>query len=168
MGAINYKTIEYITMGVDIPAIEKSAEAYRKEYQENAAENGYILTDYEAEEEIKENDINSLYEAAAEVLKKYDFYNFKVEIEPGYYEGFFIDFRTWFDCTLYEEEREEIKAEIQEVKKMLIDFKNIGLRACCPSWCTGYYTEEETTGKIEEAIKGIEKELATIPTCKND
>lgn len=143
MGAINYGTSNYITLGYNCNDIDYNEEDY----------NFYIEEDY--------NQIEAL-------LNKYDFYYYHVVLKSGYYEGFYIDiennFGLFYDC--YEDKRAAQK-EVTQLKKFLLDCVEFGLVRVIPGWCTSYYNYKESIEAVNEAIKEIREEIKTIPTYKN-
>ena len=97
MGSINYGSSKFITLGIKPYDFEDT----KKYILENLCDFEYFDGDPEnvTDEEVY-NEINVNYEAdyenAACILKKYDFECLEVSIEPGYYEGLYIDIRfTW-------------------------------------------------------------------------
>lgn len=165
MGAVNYFTSDYITMGLrpydrfdlenDRDFMEE-VEAEISEYGgtvENAIDS-YIESCYEAD-----------YKNIANELAKHYFYYYHITIKPGYYEGFTLDIENNFPVALdsWEDRREAMK-EITEIKQFLIDCAGMGLVACYPGWCTGYRDYNGTLEAIREAVKEMRSELKTIPT----
>lgn len=140
MGAINYKTSEYITIGYNCNNIDYEDEFY----------NEYITEDYE---QIKY------------LLNKEYFYYWHVKIEPGYYEGFTIDISNNFPWCFdnYNEKRAALK-EITEIKKFLLTCINdFGLCAAFPGWCMKYANRNETIKLLNQAIKEMRETVKT--TC---
>ena len=138
MGAINYNTSKYITIGIN--------------------PDDFNDENYELNEFI----VNYLY------LNKYKFYFFHVCIMPGYYEGFSIDIDNNFGvCYDDYNEKREAQKEITQIKNFLIECVNCGLVACFPGWCMGYANYKETLHLIKEAIKEMRMEVKDIPTYKN-
>ena len=78
MGAINYKTSDYITIGYNC-----NTEYARDDF-------------WKDEEEQRVFEISFLYDEVAATLEKYDFQFYHVTICPGYYEGFTIDIENNF------------------------------------------------------------------------
>lgn len=106
MGAINYKTSNYITIGVN--------------------------TDVYIDEESFD-DVDFLYEEIEAILNKYIFNYFHVVIVSGYYEGFSIDiennFQVFYDNC---EEKKEALKEATQIKKFLLECIEAGLCVCHP------------------------------------
>lgn len=165
MGAVNYHTSDYITLGLcpyDFQDFENDTylmEEIRRECEEyggtveDAIEN-YISDCYEADY------INVNHE-----LNKHDFYYYHITIEPGYYEGFTLDIENNLPVALDSwEDRTAANKEITEIKQFLIDCAGLGLVECSPGWCTGYNDYHGTLKAIKEAIKEMRDELRTIPT----
>ena len=150
MGAVNYYTSDYITLGLRPYDTEDFTD-----------ENGNI--DYE--------EINYCYDADREnienELEKYDFWYYHITIKPGYYEGFTLNIENNFpvaldDCYC----RRQANKEITKIKSFLIDCAGLGLVQCFPGWCTGYNDYNGTIAAIKEAVKDMREELKTIPTWR--
>lgn len=165
MGAVNYFTSDYITMGLrllDSYELENDLEFMEEVRRECEKYGGTV-------QEAIDNYINDCYEADREnietELKKHNFYYYHIAIKPGYYEGFTLDIENNFPVALdgYEDRRHANK-EITEIKQFLIDCAGLGLVKCSPGWCTGYADYNGTIQAIKEAIKEMRLELATIPT----
>ena len=91
MGAVNYFTSDYITLGLrpyDTSDFENDSE-FMEELQNECNEYGGTL------ENALQDYIQSCYESdysnIETELTKHSFYYFHVVIKPGYYEGFTID-----------------------------------------------------------------------------
>lgn len=147
MGAINYKTSEYITLA----------------YNTNRE---YIPDDFwEDEEEQRQFEINFLYEQVKKIRSNYHFLYFHVEIDPGYYEGFSIQIERNFSlCFGCYEDKKEAQKEVTQLKKMLLECIEEGLVQCFPGWCTGYSTPEETRAAIPDIVKQMRDDIRTTPT----
>ena len=139
MGTINYNTSDYITMGFNCRNI-----------------------DYESGEDYI---IEEIFDAIAANLRNEYFYFFHVTINPGYYEGFYINIEKnfWFYDN-YIEKREALK-EVTRIKEFLQQCaRHYGLCAVSPGWSTRYYSDAETETKIKEAVKEMRDEIRTAPT----
>lgn len=148
MGAVNYRTSEYITMGYNC-----NAEMPRDDF-------------WTTEEEQKEFEVSFLYDEITDTLKKYDFQYYHVAIVPGYYEGFSIEIENNFPVCLDSwQDRREMHKEITQVKRFLLECLDLGLVQCFPGWCTGYSTPTETLAAIKEAVKAMRDELNGTPTA---
>ena len=165
MGAINYCTSDYITMGlrpydksdyVNDPEFMAALQAEIDEYGGTieAALDSYINECYEAD-----------YNNIKTELEKHYFYYYHITIKPGYYEGFTLDIENNFPVALDSwEDRRHANKEITEIKQFLIDCAGLGLVKCSPGWCTGYSDYNGTIQAIKSAIKAMRDELKTIPT----
>lgn len=165
MGAVNYFTSDYITMGLrpyDINDFENDRgfmEELQKEIDEygGTIENGisdYIQSCYE----------DDFYNIEHE-LKKHNFYYYHVTIKPGYYDGFTLDIENNFPVALDSwQDRRDANKEITEIKRFLIECAGLGLVECFPGWCTGYSDYNGTITAIRAAVKEMRDELRTIPT----
>ena len=165
MGAVNYFTSDYITMGLkpyDVYDLEQDSE-FMDEMREEVAEYGGTLDEavYDYISRCYEDD----YANIEAELAKHRFYYYHITIKPGYYEGFTLDiennfpiaFNTW-------EDRKDAQKEITEIKAFLIDCAGMGLVRCSPGWCTGYSDNKDTIKAIGEAIREMRDEVRTTPT----
>lgn len=155
MGAINYGTSKYVTLGLDMNKF--SSYEYEKEYK----------VDTEEAQAMVESDIEFMYDLAKSILDDYNLRNFKVSIEYGYYEGFYIDIEPYFDwCLENYEERKEYNAEVTQIKEMLLRFSQNGLVSVYPGWCTGYADEKKTKKDIADAVRQMRKEVKELMTYR--
>lgn len=143
MGTINYGSNNYINIGV----------------------NPDIFDD--CDEDEKYFFVDDLHEEIKNILNDYNFYYYHVTIEPGYYDGFYIDIENNMPI-FYDDvyERNEAQKEITQIKRFLLDCVAAGLVKYSAGWCMGYYTEEETKKAIKEAIRGMRQEANDTPTYK--
>lgn len=167
MGAANYFTNDYITMGVkpySVYDLENDADfmaeiqAEVKEYGGTAEEalNGYISDSYEIDLANTES-----------ILSRFSFWYYHVTIEPGYYEGFTLKIENNFPVAYDNyEDRRDAQKEITQLKKCLLELAGAGLVACYPGWCTWYEDYKGTCKAIETAIKAMRDEVRTIPTWR--
>lgn len=165
MGAINYFTSDYITIGVrpyDSWELEKDScfmEVVREQINEYGGTVDSVINDY----------IEDRYEAdlmnVEAILNKYSFYYYHVAIKLGYYEGFAIDIESNFPVAFDSwEDKQSAQTEITAVKNFLLDCLGVGLVQVWPGWCTSYRSPEETRKAIEEAVKAMREEVRYIPT----
>lgn len=167
MGAINYFTSDYITMGLK-PYYASDLENdhnFMEELQNEVDEYGGTI------EEALNNYISGCYESDYEniecELNKYNFQYYHITIKPGYYEGFTLDIENNLPVTFDGwEDRREANKEITKIKKLLIDCAGLGLVACCPGWCTGYKDYTGTIKAISAAIKEMREEVKATPTWR--
>lgn len=167
MGTINYRTSDYITLGIKPydPDDLKTDPDFMKELKRNVK-----LYHTTIDNEIY-NYISELYEcdkANAETeLKKHNFYYYHVRIRPGYYEGLSIDIENNFGVAYDSfEDRKDAQKEITEIKQLLKELAGFGFVACFPGWCTGYCDYSETIQLIDGAITEMRNECRTIPTWR--
>lgn len=165
MGAINYGRNKYVMLGVvpiDSWAYEQDKEFMEmvneevKEYGGTIEEaiNSYIQTDYEC-----------LYDEIEWLLSKYDFRYFIVKIEPGYYEGFYIDIQDNLDIYFDDyREKQDANKEITLIKEFLVGCARRGLVSYYPGWVTGYANLKQTLKDINEGIKEMRREVKETPT----
>ena len=165
MGAVNYFTSDYITLGLrpyDTNDFENDSE-FMEELQNECNEYGGTL------ENALQDYIQSCYESdysnIETELAKHSFYYFHVVIKPGYYEGFTIDIESNFHVAFDNwEDKKEVQKEITELKQFLIDCAGLGLVACSPGWGTGYSDYDDTIAAIKKAVKGMREEVKETPT----
>ena len=168
MGAINYFTSDYITLGLrpydadDFINDQGFMDFIRDEWNID-------ISDQNAVYNAVRNEISNCYECDYENIKteleKHYFYYYHVTIKPGYYEGFTLDIENNFPVALDSwEDRRDANKEITEIKQFLIDCAGLGLVACSPGWCTGYKDYKGTLKAIREAVKEMRSELKTVPT----
>lgn len=167
MGAVNYFTSDYITMGIkpydtydfeNDPDFMEMVQEYMKEYGGTLESwiDDYIKTSYD--------DDNANVTA---ILKKYSFYYFHVTIRPGYYEGFTLDIENNFSVAFDGwEDKQAAQREITSLKKCLIECAGVGMVQCSPGWCTGYNNYKGTCKAIGAAIKAMRNEVKNTPTWK--
>lgn len=165
MGAVNYFTSDYITMGLrpyDSLELENDLE-FMEEMQTQVNEYGGTIEN--AITEYIEDCYNCDYENIKTELEKHNFYYHHIAIKPGYYEGFTLDIENNFPVALDSwEDRRDANKEITEIKQFLIACAGLGLVQCSPGWCTGYNDYKGTLKAIKAAIKEMRDELRTIPT----
>lgn len=165
MGAINYFTSDYITLGIkpyDAFDLEKDAD-FMEELREQIKEYGgtmeaaideYISDSYECDRENVES-----------ILSRYSFCYYHITIKPGYYEGFTLDIESNFPVAFDGwKDRRECQKEITQLKKCLLECAGVGLVSCSPGWCTGYSDYKGTCKAIGAAIKDMREETRHTPT----
>ena len=169
MGTINYRTSDYITLGVK-PMDVDDFKADKPEIIQEMLDNGYYnITDEEYWDYVRDI-IWEYYEDdyinAASILDKYTFNWFTVKIESGYYEGFSIDIEYEEDggCFSDYEEKQEAQKEVTRVKECLLELAGIGLKACYPFWCTRYEDYKGTLAAINEAVKEMRADVKNTHT----
>ena len=141
MGAINYKTSDFITLGYNTNNIEYEDEFY-----------------YEL--------INDEYDEIKYLLEEENFYYFNIVLEPGYYEGFTIDIEHNFSYC-YDNYFEKLQAlkEITQIKNFLLYIvNNFNINAVYPGWCTGYADYNKTIEEINAAIIEMKYSVKNTPT----
>lgn len=167
MGTINYKTSDYITLGLKpLDADEyKNDSDFMNFIQE---EWGVDITNENVVESAIEEQIEVDYQCIREeiekVLDNYDFYYYNVSIKSGYYEGFSIDIENNISIFNDYAEKMEANKEITQIKKCLLECAKMGLVQCFPGWCTGYNDYNGTVKSIKDAIKAMRSEIKSTPT----
>lgn len=167
MGAINYMTSSYITMGIepysayDLENDSDFMDALRDEINEyggtiDDALESYIQTSYEADE------MNIEF-----ILEKYSFDYFHVTIKPGYYEGFTLDIENNYPVAFDGwEDKRAAQREITSLKKCLLECAGVGMVECWPGWCTKYNNYKGTCKAIGAAIKAMRDDVKNTPTMR--
>lgn len=172
MGAVNYFTSDYITMGyrrADIGDFDSD----KSEILEEMISNGFDADDISEDDYseyvsqlIGDYEIEDFLEIEAE-LKKHSFCYYHVCLKHGYYDGFTVDiefnYKVAFDGW---EDKPEAQKEITEIKQFLLTCANMGLRACAPWWATTFYSYEETVAMISAAVKEMRQEVRNTPTWR--
>lgn len=165
MGAVNYFTSDYITIGIepysayDLKNDPDFMEALRDEVNEyggtiDEALESYIQASYEDDEMNIES-----------ILEKYSFYYFHVTIKPGYYEGFTLDIENNYPVAFDGwKDKREAQREITSLKKCLLECAGVGMVECWPGWCTKYNDYKDTCKAIGATIKVMRDEINSIPT----
>lgn len=165
MGAVNYSTSDYITMGIepysayDLENDPAFMDALRDEINEyggtiDEALESYIQTSYEADE------MNIEF-----ILEKYSFDYYHVTIKPGYYEGFILDIENNYPVAFDGwEDKRAAQREITRLKKCLFECAGVGMVECWPGWCTKYNDYKGTCKAIGAAIKVMRDEVNSTPT----
>lgn len=165
MGAVNYYTSNYITIGLK-PYSTYDLEndpGFMEELPNEVDEYGGTI------EEALESYIQGCYEADESnvwcALNKYDFYYFHVVIKPGYYEGFTIDIENNFGLAYnsWQDKREALK-EATQIKKFLLECIDLGLCQVFPGWVTSYKSRNESIKAVKQAIREMKEEIKNIPT----
>ena len=158
MSAINYRTSKFLTLGLEPYSDYNFTDAEIEEIEECQGFEQYLI---DCEDYAREN-IKALFE-------KYEdyFYQYKLSIESGYYEGFYINIEDEYiyydDCI----EKRATQKEITKIKQFLIECVENGLVACFPGWCTKYLSYEDTLKEISKAIKEMRQAAKAKPTYKN-
>jgi len=149
MGAVNYYTSDYITMGYDLSW----------DYCEND------FNSFEEMCECRQLDIDESWFMVNELLEKQNFWYYHVVIKPGYYEGFTIDIENNFPVAFDNwEDRRYANKEVTRIKAFLMACCDLGMVQVWPGWCTSYETAAETKTAITAAIREMREEIKTIPT----
>lgn len=146
MGAINYGTSEYITIGLE----PYDCDDYMTETED---------IDYE----LMQMDYDTDRENVEYILDKYNFNFFNVSIECGYYEGFYLNIKTNFDFYNWEDKADALK-EATQLKNMLIECCGCGLCEIWPGWCTSYKDYKESIKNIKAAIWQVKQDIKNTET----
>ena len=145
MGTINYGSNKYINMGMNLKQFDN-------------------INNYEDRQYEYETELEYIIEETQNTINKYTFEYFTVKIEPGYYEGFYLDID--FDYLYLDDYQEKLTVlkEITQLKQFLLECCYMGLVKYSPGWCMGYHSEQETKQGIKQAIKEIKQTIKNYPT----
>ena len=161
MGTINYKTSEFITLGLK----PYDVEANKNYIKDNPEE--FDLTPEQVSNENFLDDFNNdiisqLYDddkANAETeIDSYDFDYFNVSLLPGYYEGYSIDIEPLFDFYVPEAKTEALE-EVSKLEKLLKNLAGMGYVVCYPGWGTSYEDYNGSIKAISDAMDDIKNEI---------
>ena len=167
MGAINYRSSNYITLATrpataeDLKNDPIFMQFANQEIEEAGAElDGIIDYElYEMEQTDREN--------AEEIMAKYSFYYFHIVLLSGYYEGYSIDIEPNFGlCYETYQDKQEAQKEITELKNMLVELACVGFKACRPGWSTSWSDHNETLKEIRRAVAEMREEVRATPTWR--
>lgn len=140
MGAINYCTSDYITMGIKPYPVE--------------------MNDFD-----RECTYSADFENINDILSSYDFYYFHIKIKPGYYEGFTLDIENNLSIAFDGwEDKQAAQREITSLKKCLLECAGAGMVQCSPGWIPAYNDYKGTCKAIGNAIKIMREEVKNTPT----
>lgn len=162
MGTINFKSSEFITLGIEPFDIDGYLNDL--DFRSWCEESGL-----DPEEEVYnqiEEDYKCDYDNCESVLKNYDFRFFNLSLEWGYYESFSlnIEFNVW--CFDNYEQKREAQKEITKIKACLFDLIGMGMVECFPGWCTSYLTIERSKRDILQAVKDMREAVKNTKTDK--
>ena len=162
MGTINYRTSDFVTMGhilYDIEDFDADKEEILDIIKENkgedATEDEYrdfvysLMQDYYTED----------CDCVKGILDNHNFEFFDIEIVNGYYDGFSIDISLNACDVESPEEKDAVRAEIEEIKEFLIDTMDYGCVSCHPFWYTKYDSREDTLKAIDKATASMLTEI---------
>ena len=165
MGTVNYKTSDYITLGIEPlsaydlehdPGFMDEITECAKEWNMDVDEAIYCYIRDAAEDD----QANIEHE-----LSKHRFYYYHIKIEPGYYEGFSLDIESNFPIAFNDwQEKREAQKEITEIKQFLLACVDLGLCEVWPGWCTSYKDRQTTIKAVNKAIKAMREEARQTPT----
>lgn len=163
MGTINYKTSDYITLG--LKPYEREDFINDSDFKEEFEEYGFGRTLEEFADDQIQNYYECDYDNIKYLLDDYSFYYYKVKIEFGYYEGFSIDIENNFGIAFDSwEDKRDAQKEITKIREFLRLCSGFGLVECFPGWATGYSNREKTLKSIDAAIYEMRDEVKHTPT----
>lgn len=113
---------------------------------------------------IEENECDLLWGRVNNIFDGACFENYKITIDPGYYEGFSIYIENYLPVYFYSwEEKKEAYREITTLAKCLLKCIDCGLVQCWPSWCMAYASKEYSYKGLLSAVKKMKKDVVKIP-----
>lgn len=135
MGAINYGTSRYITIGDPLTGTSETSQ--------------YLY-------QILQAAIDDLCLKHFSVSVRCGYYDGTwVDIDPIYeHDGYLDDYKA----------KREATKEATQVGKILRKFVRLGLRQVFPGWCTGVSSKPDTLSALQDAIKDIKDDIRTCPT----
>ena len=165
MGTINYKTSDYLTMGLNpVSSYDLKNDSYfMEEMKQEISEYGgtieNAIQDYITQ--CYEDDYNNIETE----LNKHSFCYYNIRIEPGYYEGFSLMIENNYSIAYddYIDKKQALK-ELTELKQFLLTCAGYGLVVCYPGWSTGYENYNKTVEIIKQTIKEMKTEVKNTPT----
>lgn len=175
MGTINYGSSYHfydakgnriqdndITIGL-IPCSHYSDE--ESGYKEFIDENGYSEDEIDrCQYDIEQDDVS--YDDMKALLEDADLpHYFKVGMESGYYEGFYLVIKEnipWlFDDS---KEKAEVQKDITLLRKVLMDSLNNGLCVVHPGWCNDYANHADSRKEVNEFIRALRQVIRDMDT----
>lgn len=170
MGAINYGTSKYITLG--IRPYDEDGFLNDKDFMSDL-ENEYGI-DLENDDEVTafiQETIDDYYIAdrdnAQSYIDKENFEYFKVTVEHGYYEGVYINIEPLFPILWNDyHERKQALDELKAMRTLLTNISGCGFVSCYPFWVTGYDDYKETQRQIKQAIKDMRQDIMRTMTYR--
>lgn len=162
MGAINYYTSDYITLGFNVS--EYDFETTKQEMSRLVKRPVEKLYNWEVNE-WRNDAISFVREEMQNILDDYGFGYFHVMLVNGYYEGFSLTIDSNYPIAFDDsEDKSFAQKEITQVKACLKRLVDNGLSVVYPSWCTVYLTDrKECYKEIEQAIKAMREEVNNTP-----
>ena len=146
MGAINYGTSEYITIGLKLYNYDD-----------------YMTETEDIDYELMQMDYDTDRENIEYIIDKYNFNFFNVSIESGYYEGFYLNIKTNFDFYNWQDKQDALK-EATQLKKMLVECCGNGMCEVWSGWHTVYKDYEYSIKSVKAAIWKIKEDIKDTKT----
>ena len=144
MGAINYGRSDFVNLGI------------RPE-----------LWDGTPQDET-DSEVQFLFEEVKSLIENEYFWEIKIEVVPGYYEGFWLNIEdpkfNYFED--WREKRDYLK-ELTRLRGFLLKCVQYGLVVYSPGWCMGYETKEASYDIVNKAIREAKQKARNTPTYRN-
>ena len=106
------------------------------------------------------------WENVKSILESKRFQYYKVSVESGYYEGFYISIDREYSYLDNYQEKLDMQKELTTLKELLIKCINeCGIRVCYPWWATSWEEKIEDSVKVlNEKVKEERDYIKHIPT----
>ena len=141
MGSINYGSNDVINLGYNL-----------KYYGIDSDDFGYC---------------ESCYEQVKWLLSKQYFNYYEVEIEGGYYDGFYLDIEfKYLYLDNYKEKLEALKEATKLGKFLRMCVQDFSMVVYYPGWCTGYEDKKASLKMVKNAIREEKKNIRLLKTDK--
>lgn len=165
MGTVNYKTSDIITLGLrpyesrDFELDPDFMEEARHQSEKYGDDIDSII--YQTIADYTDDD----WRTAENIINRYSFEFFQVNIEPGYYEGFSVNISDDLPGEYWDaEEREQALTDAANLGDMLKELVNTAcLVEVWPGWCTTYHDTDRTLKDIRKTIRGLIYDINDTP-----
>ena len=195
MPAANFGSSDYITLGYLVSTYDlEHDEGYMEDIRAQALEDWYDDNpDWNLDENGEEIPIEDLdapdlssyiddilareeewmyedaYYGAKRLISDANLHYFDMEIESGYYEGYYIDISWNRDYLESENEKEDLYQEIAKIGEILTELASYGWRTVSSTCYSTYYAEEEQTMQdISEALAAMVEEVQETKVYDSD
>lgn len=195
MPAANFGSSDYITLGYLVSTYDlEHDEDYMEDIRAQALEDWYDDNpDWNLDEngeEIPAEDLDApdlssyvddilareeewmyedAYYGAKRLISDANLYYFSVELESGYYEGYYLDISWNRDYLESENQKEELYQEIAKIGEILTELASYGWRTVSSTCYSTYYAEEEQTMQdISEALAAMVEEVQEAKVYDSD
>lgn len=144
MGTINYGRSDFLNIGFNL------SDEWNNMDEDEQEDTIYFVS----------HDVQEMIDDLGEL--KY----FRVGLEYGYYEGFYIELYSQLENINHYLDRQDANKEVTAIGKFLTACANIGLVKYSPWWCTTYFSRNETMKAIRDAVKAMRQAVHDQPTFR--